>query len=225
MGLRWEVTDDHRYAVADLRGGYLAYATAKGSNFRKQARRHAEKMDRAGSWWVDRMDGVPSQNTVSQYARRMFAIAEAGWRAHTRGVEEERLHHPIYRLLLQKFAPRGMADLSILTINGHDAAYTLGLVESGTYYQVAIAYVDEMASLSPGSFLLLEVFRILPDLGVHFVVSHGDYQYKRRWASRIEETKKIIVFAPTVRGALSWFAKFKLQTTWQRFRSQPTGAS
>lgn len=221
-GLRWEVMDDHRYAVADLQGGYSAYATAKGSNFRKQAHRHAEKMAHAGTWRVNRLDGIPSPNTVSEYTDRMFAIAEAGWRAHMRGVEEERQHHPIYRMLLQKFAPRGMADLSILTINGQDAAYTLGLVERGIYYQVAIAYVDEMADFSPGSFLLLEVFRILPDLGVSLVVSHGDYEYKRRWASSIEETKKIILFAPTVRGALSWFAKFKLQRSWQRLRSRPT---
>lgn len=103
-----------------------------------------------------------------------------------------------------------------------DVAYTLGLVERGRYYQVAVAYVDEKADFSPGSFLLFEVFWILPDLGVRLVVSHGDYAYKRRWASSIKETKKIMLFAPTVRGVLTWLAKFKLQSAWRRLRLQPT---
>lgn len=223
LGLRWEVIDDHSYAVADLRDGYEAYAKLRGSNFRKQARRHAKKVAEAGIWRIDRLDRVPEPAATSRYLDRMFAIADAGWRARERGVEEERRHHPLPRMLVEKFAPRGMVDLSILSINGRDAAFTLALVEHGTYFHVGIAHDEEMAALSPGSFLLQEVFRILPDLGVHRIVSHGDYEYKRRWASGIIQPKKILLFARTVRGVLSRFSKFRLQRAWERLRVRARG--
>jgi hypothetical protein len=115
VGLRWEVTDVHSCSVADLGDGYQAYATAKSSNFRKQARRHAKKIADTGTWRIDRLDGMPPPNTISSYLDRMFTVAEAGWRARERGLDEERRHHPLYTMLLQKFARRGMADLSILS--------------------------------------------------------------------------------------------------------------
>lgn len=223
LGLGWEVADDHSYAEADLRDGYETYAKLRGSNFRKQARRHATRVAEAGTWRIDRLDRMPHPATVSRYLDRMFAIADAGWRARERGVEEERRHHPLPRMLVEKFAPRGMVDLSILSINGRDAAFTLALVERGTYFHVSIAHDEEMAALSPGSFLLQEVFRILPGLGVHRVVSHGDYEYKRRWASSIVQPRKILLFARTVRGALSRFAKFRLQKAWERLRVRVRG--
>lgn len=220
LGLGCEVTDDHSYAVADLRKGYEAYANLKGSNFRKQARRHAKRIAEAGRWRIDRLDGVSDPVVVRRYLHRMLTIAELGWRARERGVEEERQHQPLVRMLMDNFAPRGMVDLSILSVNDRDVAFTLALVERGTYFHVGIAHDEEIAALSPGSFLLQEAFRVLPTLGVHSVVSHGDYEYKRRWASEIVRPKKILLFARTGRGVLSRFAKFSLQGAWERLHGK-----
>jgi CelD/BcsL family acetyltransferase involved in cellulose biosynthesis len=216
--LAWEVTDDHSYAVADLRQGYEAYAKLRGSNFRKQVRRHAKKIEQAGSWRVDRLDCSRGPGPVAEYLERMFSIADAGWRARERGLAEERNHHPFFRTLVPPFAERGMVDLSILSIGGRDAAFTLALVERGVYFHLLIAFDEDMSAYSPGSFLLQEVFRLLPTLDIHFVVSHGDYEYKRRWASEFVNQKRFLLFSRTLRGRLSHLWKFRLERIWNRVR-------
>lgn len=217
--LTLEVTDDYSYAVADLRHGYEAYAMRRGSNFRKQARRHAKRIEQAESWRVDRLDCSKGPGAVSEYLDRMLSVADAGWRARERGLAEERNHHPFCSMVVQRFAERGMVDLSILTIEGRDAAFTLALVEHGVYFHVLIAFDEDMAAYSPGSFLLQEVFRILPTLDVNLVVSHGDYEYKRRWASDFVSQKRFFMFSRTLRGRSSRLAKFRLEKMWNGLRS------
>jgi CelD/BcsL family acetyltransferase involved in cellulose biosynthesis len=219
LGLGLEVTDDYSYAVADLHDGYETYAKRQGSNFRKQTRRHAKKVEQSGLWRIDRLAGWPTAARVQEYLGRMFAVADAGWRARERGLAEERKHHPFYRIVVDRFVGRGMVDLSILQMAGRDAAFTLGLVERGVYFHTLVAFDEDLAAYSPGSFLLQEVFRLLPTLDVHTVVSHGDYEYKRRWATDIVAQQRLLLFSRTLRAHSSHFAKFRLQPLWERLRA------
>jgi CelD/BcsL family acetyltransferase involved in cellulose biosynthesis len=208
--LGWEEFPDHSYAVADLSAGYDAYAKARGYNFRHKNNQIAHKVEAGGAWRIDRPDLSAGVEVVEKQLSRMFAIAENGWRARKSGIEEERTHHPFHETLVRRFAPRGMVDLSILVLQERDAAFSLAVLERGIYFHILIAYDEEFADFSPGTFLLQEIFRVLPDRGIHSVISHGDYEYKRRWASTFFPRQAGFVFADTVRAHLAHFSRFQL---------------
>jgi hypothetical protein len=53
---------------------------------------------------------------------------------------------------------------------------------------------------------MYEVFRRLPDASVHTVLSHGSYQYKNRWASKIVGQDNLCIFGRGLRARLAYWA-------------------
>ena len=133
-------------------------------------------------------------------------------------------HRGFYRELAQRFARRWMLDLSILKIGGVDAAFLLALVERGVWYDATISFDDAFSDLSPGTHLMLQTLRLLPEDGVHTVVSHGAHDYKTRWASAFVPLVRVYLFAPGPIGRLSRIARFVAPRAWRRLRRQDRDA-
>jgi CelD/BcsL family acetyltransferase involved in cellulose biosynthesis len=109
-----------------------------------------------------------------------------------------------------------MLSLPILAIGGRDAAFILGVVERGCFYDITLAYAEPFEKLSPGSFLMQKTLENLAAVGVHTVVSHGAHDYKKHWATEFVPQKRVFVFARGVRAAATRFIRFSLEPVWAR---------
>jgi CelD/BcsL family acetyltransferase involved in cellulose biosynthesis len=216
-GVKLGIIDYHSYAIADLRGGYQEYSKSKSRNFRRQTSRIEKKIAAVGKLKMERILSTKGQYKTSDIIERMFSIAKSSWRIREAGPGGLYAYQPLFRDVISRFGEQGAIDFSVLTIGSEDAAFTLSIVERGIYYQISIAFDDRFNAYSPGSYLLQEVFKVLPDSGIHLVVSHGDYIYKERWATEIVPQKTICIFGRSIRAALSHAMKFKVQNFLKRF--------
>lgn len=201
--------DWYRYAVVDLARGYDGYCRAMSQNFRRNLKRLGQRMAAAGTARTDSLHGSPRDDAeVEAFVQRMFAVADRSRKARTRGPTADHFKR-FYTEVTLRFARRGMADLSILAVNDRDAAFILGLVERNVYYDVTVGYDVEFEHLSPGTYLMQEVLRRAADRGIQRLVSHGDHEYKERWASGFVPQARTFLFARGLRGTLSRFARFR----------------
>jgi hypothetical protein len=208
--LRFGCLPYHWFAVARLHNGYSEYARERGYNFRKQTRKIAKRIAGAGEVRLDRVTSLANPGCAFRMRDRMFALAETSWRTQRAGLQAEREHQPLYRELIQRFGEQNALDLSILVLNGRDAAFNLSLVERGICYHSMIGYDPELHDYSPGTFLLQEIFKLLPERGIHTVCSHGGYDYKKRWASEVVSQFTICIFGSGIRATLSHFVGFRV---------------
>ena len=109
-----------------------------------------------------------------------------------------------------------MLSLPILSIGGRDAAYIIGVIERGCFYDVTLAYDESFASLGPGIHLMQQTLKRLAASGVHTVVSHGAHDYKRHWATRFVPQKRIFLFSSRPLAIAARLVRFGLQPMWQR---------
>jgi len=210
LGLRNEIDDDDRYAVADLSEGYQNYLMKCSGHFRQNLKRYARKIDKAGGWTLDRLDLHPSEAAVEEFIRRVIAIADTGWRVERSGIEAEKRHQPFYERIIRDFAPRGMVDLCILRIGDRDAAYCMGLLERGAFFHVLMGFDNKLRSLSPGAFMLQQRLRLMPEDAISGVLSHGDYEYKNHWVTAFVPQQKLVIFNGSLRARLSYILKYRL---------------
>lgn len=202
------------YARVDLKGGYEAYASAleaslKG-NIRREFRRRAGRLAEAGGVALDGAHFETDLERIAACLERTFAINDASWKARERGGPLDIRHRAFYQDVMERFERLGMADVSILTIGGADAAYILGLAERGVYYDLTVSYKESFTALAPGFFLMREVLRTLPSFGIHTVISHGAHEYKRRWTKDFPAVFRVFLFPPRLRANVSRFLKFRM---------------
>ena len=210
--------DPYRYATIDLSRGYEAYEKSQGANLRGTLRRRRKQASRLGGYQVERLHTSEDADRLLPFLSRVFAISERSWKARHGDPMKER-YRRFYTEVAQRFARRGMLDLSILTVGGRDASYIMGLRERGAYHDVTISFAEDFAPLSPGTLLLQEVARSLAEEGVERVVSHGDHDYKRSWASGWVPQVRTVLFLPGLRGTLSRMARTRVPAVMRQLRS------
>ena len=204
---------DHAYAYADLQEGYQTYRTRLTGHCRRNLNHKARRIADAGGAAVDMH--LFDVADPAQCVARIVAITEASYKL---GGARLAAHH---RAFLSEIVSRLSASrtlcLPILSIGGTDAAFMLGIVERGVFYDITLAYADTFEKLSPGSFLMQHTLEVLPACGVRMVVSHGAHEYKRHWATAFVPQKRIFVFRPSLRTAAARFIRFSLSRWSQRF--------
>jgi len=208
-GARFGLIDFHSYAIADFSKGYDAYIGAFGWKRRGRMKNIANRMATQGDVRIERVTSTQDREFATNMRDRMLAISEKSPRVQRAGVDMDRQHQPFYQDIFEAFGPQSAVDLSILVINGEDAAFTFALTERGIYYHTMMAYAEAFEKISAGKYLFQEVIKMLPDLGLHMVLSHGGYEYKARWASAIIPQQTVCVFGNTMSGRLSHMVGFK----------------
>ena len=142
------------------------------------------------------------------------AINEASYK-----LEGQRLADPHRAYLFDlchRFAARGMLSLPILRLGDADAAFILGVVERGCFYDITLAYAERFGRLSPGAYLTQRTLQRLAADGVHTVVSHGAHEYKQHWATRLVPQQRVYLFAHAPKAAATRFVRFSLLPLWRR---------
>lgn len=206
--------EDHAFAVVDLRQGYEKYWSTLDGGIRRKLNHRARKIQALGAA-VEGVLPAHGPDAARASAARMIAITEASHKLQGQRLAD---HHRAFLLeLVQRFASRGMLSLPILTIGGRDAAFILGVIERGCFYDVTLAYDEAFAKLGPGMFLMQETLKQFAAAGVHTVVSHGAHEYKRQWATRFVPQKRVVLFPSRPRAAATRFVRFRLQPLWLRF--------
>jgi len=214
-GFRIE-TEDHAYALADVRDGYEKYRSSLSGHFRRNLNQKARKIEATGS----RVEGVVLGNGkehTEAYIARMIGITEKSYKLQGQRLPD--MHRNYLYELGRRFGPRGMLSLTILSIGGEDAAYFFGLVERGCFYDINLAYAQEFEKLSPGAHLTQKSLELLAAAGVHTVISHGAHEYKKHWATRFVPQETAFLFSPSPRAAATRFVRFGLAPAISRLAS------
>jgi CelD/BcsL family acetyltransferase involved in cellulose biosynthesis len=206
----------HQNAVVDLQHGYEAYCRGMSRNFRRTLKRQAARIAAMGTPVIDGVQLTTGVDQLERSIERLFAVTEASYKLC--GARLADIHRDYLATLARRFGHRGMLHLSLLSLNGEEAAAMMGLVERGCYYDVTLAYAERFAHLSPGSFLIQQVLRTLAGAGVSTVVSHGAHEYKRRWSSRFVSSPRTFLFAQSLRGSSARFIRFQAAPLWRWLR-------
>jgi CelD/BcsL family acetyltransferase involved in cellulose biosynthesis len=206
--------EDHAFAVADVSSGYQKYRSDLSGHYRRNLNQKARKLAAAGATvgGVQLTEGV---DAMEDCLARMIAITEASYKLNGQRLADN--HRGYLSELVRRFGPRGMLSLSILSIDGQDAAYLFGLVECGCFCDINLAYAESFAKFSPGAFLMHKTLESLAAAGVHTVISHGAHDYKKHWASAFVTQKRVFLFAPGARATATRFVRFGLLPVWRRF--------
>lgn len=210
MGVELE---DHAFALVDLRPGYKAYYSGLSGHYRRNLHQKARKIDAAGA----RIDGVhltADADVIEHAIARLIAITEASYKLNGQRLADN--HRAFLAEVVRRLGRRGTLSLPILSIGGRDAAFILGVVERGCFYDITLAYDESFAKLSPGAFLMQRTLERFAAAGVHTVVSHGAHEYKKHWATTFVPQKRAFLFAPGIRGSATRFIRFGLRPLWER---------
>jgi CelD/BcsL family acetyltransferase involved in cellulose biosynthesis len=207
----------YRYATVDLRSGFEGYFEGLSGKLRGNLRRRQKRAEAMGGISLDRIHRPVDRATLARYLDRMFRIYARSWKAKD-GEAIQEYHRRFYTEVAERFNARGMLDLSIHQVGGRDASFILGLRERDTYHDVTISYDEEFASVSPGTLLIQEVARRVASEGVRLLVSHGDREYKRYWASTWVPQERAVIFAPGWKPSLARFARFEYPRIADRLR-------
>ena len=210
--------EDHAFAMVDLRDGYETYQAGLSSHYRRNLNQKARKIAAAG-FTIEGVQQAQGLETLEACIPRMLAINEASYKLEGRRLADS--HRGFLTDVVRRFGARGMLSLPILSIGGQDAAFILGVVERGCFYDITLAYDESLARLSPGAFLMQQALQHLATHGVHTVVSHGAHDYKKHWATAFVPQKRVFLFAPDLRAAATRFVRFGLQPLWRRLGTAP----
>lgn len=213
--------EEHAFARVDLRDGYDAYWRRLDGDVRRKLTHRARKIRALGA----AVDGVicgRSRDAARARADRIIAITEA---SHKLCGQSLAPHHRAFLTdVIERFAERGMLGLPILTIGGRDAAFIVGIVEHGCFYDVTLSYDESFAKLGPGMFLMQETLRQLADAGIGQMISHGAHEYKRSWATAFIPQTRVYLFPPRPRARLCQLVRFGLGPLMRRVGTSPQSA-
>jgi CelD/BcsL family acetyltransferase involved in cellulose biosynthesis len=209
-------TEEHACAVVDLSGGYDKYWTTRSGNTRRKVNQKTRKIDALGAV----VDGIlpDAEDQIDARIRRMLAINEASYKLQGQPLADH--HRAFLTELVTRLAARGTLSLPILSIGGRDAAFILGVIDRGCFYDVGLAYDESFAALGPGVCLMQQTLRQLAGAGVHTVLSHGAHEYKRHWATALVPQTRIFLFASRPLGVSARLVRFGLQPLWQRLTAR-----
>jgi CelD/BcsL family acetyltransferase involved in cellulose biosynthesis len=208
---------DRAYAIADLSRGYDSYRAQLSGHFRRNLNQRARKMTAAG---VPDVGGVQFSGGPSELegcVSRIIAITEASYKLE--GGRLADCHRAFLSDVVARLSARGTLYLPILSIGGRDAAFILGVVERGVFYDITLAYAEAFEKFSPGSFLMQRTLEMLARAGIHTAVSHGAHDYKKHWATGFVPQKRMFLFHRSMRGRAARFIRFSLLPLWHRLRS------
>lgn len=206
--------EGHAYARVDLRSGYAAYRAALPGDFRRKLAHRARKIDEAGG---ARLHGVLpglKGDDAEDCLHRMIAITEASYKLEGRPLAPH--HRAFLAELVHRLSAQGRLGLPILSIGGRDAAFILGVIERGCFYDVTLSYGETFAKLGPGTHLMQATLEHLASAGIRTLISHGAHDYKRVWSTEFVPQTRLLLFAPTLRAAAARFARFRLQPILRR---------
>jgi CelD/BcsL family acetyltransferase involved in cellulose biosynthesis len=220
-GMRHAIVPGYSRPEISLDGTWDEYLDARPGRFRYNLRSRLRRLQERG---------VATFRTVtrpSEVRWAMVALTELHarrWRGqHTATIfSSSSAARRFYAEAAQRYAERGMLDLTLLELDGRPVAGSLGFVDDDTYYYYLPAWEPELAPFAPSSLLLAHLVERAYQRGLRrFDFMLGDEPYKGRWATDERETVNLVVGAPTLRGQAAFAALVGTQRARRQARSSP----
>lgn len=168
---------------------YDEYLVSQTTSKRRAKLRWEERhLASVGSVVVERCSGTEVTDAVLLRLRR---IQEDSWMKRRDAVVFRR---PLYQMLFLRLAAAGLARAWLLTIDGQDAAFVVGMLAHGRFDYAYTSFVLRYESYSVGKLLTSLVIRDLCNEGVReFDFGHGDGEYKRFWGNCSHTVDRVFV--------------------------------
>ena len=185
--------------VADLSGGYQAWADRRSPRFRRNLRQARRRADDAGMTITD----ISHDPDVLE---RLLAIEVRSWKGREGSGITSLEMSTMYRTMIDRLAERGRLAAHVAHLpdplgrgRRDDVGYILGGVRNRRYRGLQLSFVQERPGLSIGNLLQDHQLRVLAEPGpdsaplAHTYDLGMDFDYKRRWADRAETSVVIVV--------------------------------
>jgi CelD/BcsL family acetyltransferase involved in cellulose biosynthesis len=205
--------EDHAFAIVHLNEGYQKYFAGLSGHYRRNLNQKARKIEAAGAV-VDGIYLTAEADVVERSIERLITVNEASYKLGGQRLADS--HRDFLADVIRRLARQGTLALPILSIGGRDAAFILGVIERGCFYDITLSYDEHFAKVSPGAYLMQRALDTWAAAGIHTVISHGAHEYKKHWASEFVPQKRAFLFAPTVRARATRMIRFGLQPLLQR---------
>jgi CelD/BcsL family acetyltransferase involved in cellulose biosynthesis len=220
-GMRHAVLPGYSRPAIALEGTWETYLDTQPGRFRYNLRSRLRRLEQQGAvgfrtvsrphdvrWAIVALTELHARRWHGQHTATIFSSSSSARR--------------FYAEAAQKYAERGMLDLTLLEVDGRPVAGSLGFVDGDTYYYYLPAWEPELAPLAPSSLLLAHLVERAYGLGLRrFDFMLGDEPYKTRWSNEERETVNLVVSAPTLRGQAAFAALVGTQRARRRARSSP----
>ncbi len=207
----------------ELRGDWGSYQKALRPKVRANTRNRLRRLERLGKIELEEICGG---ELLEEAVEEGLRIEAAAWKAANRTAI---LSHADTALFYRRFAERGAArgwlSLQFLRVGGKRIAFSYGLRFGTTHYLLKIGY-DPKPTYSVASPCNVLCHLLIEDdfrRGVRAVDFLGeDEPWKRDWANDSRRHTWLQLFPPTLRGRLTYFAKFRLlPAVRRRLQSRP----
>jgi CelD/BcsL family acetyltransferase involved in cellulose biosynthesis len=220
-GMRHAVVPGHSRPAITLDGTWDEFLNGRPGRFRYNLRSRLRRLEERGTVRFRTM------SRPSEVRWAMVALTELHarrWRGqHTSTIDSSSsAARRFYGEAAQRYADRGMLDLTLLEVDGRPVAGSLGFIDGDTYYYYLPAFEPELATLAPSSLLLAHLIERAYERGLRrFDFMLGDEPYKARWATEERQTVNLVVGAPTLRGQAAFAALVGTQKARRQARSSP----
>jgi CelD/BcsL family acetyltransferase involved in cellulose biosynthesis len=220
-GMRVSVVPGHSRPAIGLDGTWEQYLDARPGRFRYNLRSRLRRLEERGAV---RFRTVERPSEVRWAMVALTELHARRWRGqHTSTIfSSSSSARRFYAEATQRYAERGMLDLTLLELDGRPVAGSLGFVDGDTYYYYVPAWEPDLAPFAPSSLLLAYLVERAYERGLRrFDFMLGDEPYKARWATEERQTVNLVVSAPTLRGQAAFAALVGTQRARRRARSSP----
>lgn len=168
---------------------YDAYLTrTKSAKRRHELRRESRKLHEGRTVnFQDLQGSAITPDIVSRLApiQRASHLSQRG---------AEILDQPFHYQLLQSLAHADLARLTLVTVDGQDAAFGLSIVAAGQLHYVHTAFKSVYTPLSIGKALTAHLIEQACVAGLQsFDFGHGDAEYKQFWATDRRSVSRVAV--------------------------------
>jgi CelD/BcsL family acetyltransferase involved in cellulose biosynthesis len=202
-GLSWHMmTTFHRPFIA-LNGAWAGYEASRPRKVRANLRARRRHLAAQGQL---RYRHYASPIEVAEQLERAVEVHARRWRGqHTSTTfSSSKSGRRFYAAAAQGMAARGWLDFSTLELGGRLLAFCLGFIRHGKFYYYLPAFDPSFARYAPGTALVAHLIESAYARGLReFDFMLGDEPYKDQWATGRRTTKRLVLAAPGLRGAIA----------------------
>ena len=196
-----------------------------GPKTRQNLRRKARRLGEEGEVQYLKLE-TPEE--ITPWIEQAMNLERQSWKgAQGVGAFKRGDFRSFYHLAIQNLAAKGRLRLSLLTIEGHLAAYEIGLLGKDYYCMHNMAFDPSFSSHSPGRILmLLSLETCFAEKRRIYDFMQNDQEFKRQMSSHESSLWDCIIIPRSIKGLflLGVVRIIDLWTKWKKRRVSKEGA-
>lgn len=169
------------------------YINKRSKNIRQELRRRRKKLEELGKL---EFKIIKNNDEIDKYMNYYYETYTKSWK------KKERIGPTFHRDLAKLASEKGWLRLGFLFLNDVPIASQFRIVSNGVCFFLKTAYNDQYRKYGPGTILLSEMIKYIIDIDnvIEIDFGSGDEPYKKSWASKKREMKRILFFNKNLRG-------------------------